>query len=103
MTLTDRDVFLPVSLTLAPIEGNEIQASLEGTIAKNLKGSAPAWVRLVGVYKSINWTSKINENGSFAFESLPPGQYVLMLFSQGALRVTRTINVRAFENLITVE
>jgi hypothetical protein len=34
MTLTDRDVFLPVSLTVAPIEGTEIRAGLNGTISK---------------------------------------------------------------------
>ncbi len=42
LTLTDRDVFLPVSLTLAPIEGTEIPASLTGTIGKDLRDSAPA-------------------------------------------------------------
>lgn len=103
LTTTDRDVFLPVSLTLAPIEDTEIRAGLTGTIGKNLRDSAPAWVRLAGVYQGINWTSKIDENGKFAFESLPPGEYVLMVFSKGVLKVTRTINVRAFANQISVE
>ena len=103
LTLTDRDVFLPFSLTLAPIEGTEIRASLNGTISKELRGSAPAWVRLAGVYKGINWTGKIDANGKFAFESLPPGQYVLMVFSKGELKATRTISVQAFANQITVK
>jgi len=103
LTLTDRDVFLPFSLTVAPIEGTEIRASLNGTVSKELRGSAPAWVRLAGVYKDINWSSKIDDNGKFAFESLPPGQYVLMVFSKGVLKVTRTISVQWFANQVTVE
>lgn len=103
LALTDRDVFLPVSLTVAPIEGTEIRSSLNGTVSKDLRGSAPAWVRLVGVYKSVNWTSKIDDNGRFSFDSLPPGQYILMIFSQGELKTTRTISVHAFANPITVE
>ena len=103
LTLTDRDVFLPLSLTLAPIEGSEIAASLMGTVSKDLRDSAPAWVRLAGVYKSTNWTSKIDDNGKFAFESLPPGQYMLMVFSKGVLKATRTISVRGFANQISVE
>ncbi len=103
LTVTDRDVFLPVSLTLAPIEGTEIRASLNGAVSKDLRDSAPAWVRLAGAYKDINWTRKVDDNGKFAFESLPPGQYVLMVISKGVLKATRTINVRAFANQITVE
>ena len=103
LTLTDRDVFLPVSLTVAPIEGTEVRASLTGTASKELRGSAPAWVRLAGAYKGINWTSKIDDNGKFAFEFLPPGQYVLMAFSKGVLKTTRTISVRGFANQVTVE
>ncbi len=103
LMVTDRDVFLPVSLTLAPIEGTEIPASLMGTIGKQFRDSAPAWVRLAGAYKSINWTSKIDDDGKFAFESLPPGQYVLMVFANGAFKTTRTISVHAFANQITVE
>jgi hypothetical protein len=103
LTVTDRDVFLPVSLTLAPIEGTEIPASLTGTIGRQFRDSAPAWVRLAGVYKSTNWTSKIDDNGRFSFESLPPGQYVLMIFNKGELKTTRTISVHAFANQITVE
>lgn len=103
LTLTDKDVFLPISLTLAPIEGTEIRASLDGAVSKQLRDSSPAWVRLAGAYKSINWTSKIDDNGKFAFESLPPGQYVLIVFSKGVLKATRTISVRAFANQITVE
>ncbi len=103
ITLTDRDVFRPVSLTLAPIEGTEIRASLNGSVSRELRGSAPAWVRLAGVYKSINWTSKIDDNGRFWFESLPPGQYVLMIFSKGELKTTRTINVHAFANQVAVD
>ena len=96
-------MFLPISLTLAPIEGDEVPASLSGTVGKDLRDSAQAWVRLAGVYRSTNWTSKIDENGKFTFESLPPGQYVLMVFSKGVLKATRTISVRAFANQITIE
>ena len=103
LTLTDRDVFVPISLTVAPIEGTEDSASLTGTIRRNLRDSAPSWVRLAGAYKSVNWTSKIDDSGNFVFESLPPGEYVLMVFSKGVLKVTRTISVRAFANQITVE
>jgi len=103
LTVTDRDVFLPVSLILAPIEGTEIRASLTGNVSKDLRDSAPSWVRLAGAYGSINMTSKIENNGTFAFESLPPGQYVLMVFSKGILKATRTISVRAFDNQITIE
>ena len=103
LTLTDKDVFLPILLTLAPIEGTEIRASLDGAVSKQLRDSSPAWVRLAGAYKSINWTSKIDDNGKVAFESLPPGQYVLIVFSKGVLKATRTISVRAFANQITVE
>jgi len=49
------------------------------------------------------WTGKIDANGKFAFESLPPGQYVLMVFSKGELKATRTISVQAFANQITVK
>jgi len=103
LTVTDSDVFLPVSLTLAPIEGTEIRSSLNGTVSKGLRDSAPAWVRLAGIFKSVNWTSKIDATGRFSFESLPPGQYVLMIFSKGELKTTRTISVHAFANSITVE
>jgi hypothetical protein len=103
LTLNDRDLFLPVSLTLAPIEGTEIRASLKGVISKGLRDSTPAWVRLAGAYKDINWTGKIDDNGRFAFESLPPGKYVLMVFSKGVLKATRTIDVRAFDNQVTIE
>jgi hypothetical protein len=103
LMVTDRDVFLPVSLTVAPIEGTEIPPSLTGTIGKQFRDSAPVWVRLAGAYKRINWTSKIDDDGKFAFESLPPGQYVLMVFSKGVLKVTRTVSVGAFANQITIE
>ena len=103
ITLMEKDVFLPVSLTLAPIEGTEIQASLTVTVGKDLRDSPPAWVRLAGAYKSINWTAKIDDSGKLAFESLPPGQYVLMVFGKGVLKASRTIDVRAFDNQITVE
>ena len=72
-------------------------------VSKGLRDSAPAWVRLAGAYRSINWTSRIDDNGNFAFESLPTGQYVLMVFSKGVLKATRTIAVRGFANQISIE
>ncbi len=61
------------------------------------------WVRLVGIYLDVNRTAKVDGAGAFMIDKVPTGRYMIMVFANGVLKDSRSIDVRIWTNRITIE
>ncbi len=105
ITVGAEPLFAPLTLVLAPIEGHGAPTTkVSGTLGgKYTGGAAPLWIRLVGLYTGANRVAEVDEHGAFAFEGIPPGRYMIFVFSQGNLKEQQLIDVSALSNVLNLE
>ncbi len=97
LTVGADDLFIPIALAVAPIEGKGVPfVQVSGKLGERYREDSLIWVRIVGLYTGVNRVAKVKENGSFVIKEVPPGRYVISIFSQGILREERPIDVRPF-------
>jgi hypothetical protein len=96
-------------LDISPIvePENDQRPSLIGKVNRELVSEQPLWVRLVGLYFDFNATETVEkesltENGVFRFVGLRPARYLLMLYGMNGIKISREVDVRAFDTYITI-
>jgi hypothetical protein len=104
LTVANSDIFVPIPLLVAPIEGGRpLLSRVVGRLAERYRSGPPIWIRVVGVFNGVQRTARVAASGSFTVDGLPPGRYLLLVLSRGTLRETREIDVRPYRTEVEIE
>ena len=90
--------FVPLSLVVSPIEGpGKSTVVVSGTLSgKYANEASPLWIRMVGVFTDVDQIAAVTTAGAFTFDEIPPGRYMVFVFSRGDLREERQVDVQPF-------
>jgi hypothetical protein len=104
LTVGVDDLFVPIALVLAPVEGRGVPfVQVSGKLGERYREDSLIWVRVVGLYTGVDRVAKVKEDGTFVIKEVPPGRYVVSIFSKGVFRGEQSIDVWFFPAEITLE
>ncbi|SRR5229473_1193182 len=90
-------IVLAPDMPIDPIPSGTLRGHVNTAKVNNL------WLKLVSVFDDTCLHSRTDANGSFTFRGMPPGRYLLLVYSDTKLLQQREVNVGYFDkNVLTI-